>query len=56
MLKELARIAFFDRRKLYREDGSLKSMHELDDDAAAGLSGMHMVETKGHPKIATRLA
>lgn len=45
VLQELARIAFFDLRKLYREDGSLKAMHELDDDAAAVLSGVDVVET-----------
>lgn len=40
VLQELARIAFFDIRKLYREDGTLKAMNELDDDAAAVLSGV----------------
>lgn len=40
VLQELARIAFFDIRKLYREDGSLKAINELDDDAAAVLSGV----------------
>lgn len=44
VLQELARIAFFDLRKLYREDGSLKAMHELDDDAAAVLAGVDVVE------------
>lgn len=47
VLKELARIAFFDLRKLYREDGSLKAMHELDDEAAAVLAAVDVVETKG---------
>jgi len=40
VLQELARIAFFDIRKLYHEDGSMKLPHELDDDAAAVLSGV----------------
>jgi len=40
VLQELARIAFFDIRKLYNEDGSMKLPHELDDDAAAVLSGV----------------
>lgn len=44
VLQELGRIAFFDMRKLYREDGSLKAMHELDDDAAAVLAGVDVVE------------
>ncbi|SEF31373.1 terminase small subunit [Variovorax sp. NFACC27] len=51
VLKELARIAFFDLRKLYREDGSLKDMHELDDDAAAVLAGVDVVETKGNAEV-----
>ena len=45
VLQELARIAFFDIRSLYREDGTLKNPAELDDDAAAVLSGMDVVET-----------
>ncbi len=45
VLQELARIAFFDLRRLYREDGSLKAPHELDDDAAAVLAGIDVVES-----------
>lgn len=44
VLQELARIAFFDLRRLYREDGSLKAMHELDDDAAAVLASVEVLE------------
>lgn len=44
VLQELARIAFFDIRRLYREDGSMKAPHELDDDAAAVLSGVEVLE------------
>lgn len=44
VLRELARIAFFDLRKLYRADGSLKAMHELDDEAAAVLAAVDVVE------------
>lgn len=51
VLQELARIAFFDLRKLYREDGSLKAMHELDDDAAAVLAGVDVVEMAGGVKM-----
>ena len=47
VLQELARIAFFDLRKLYRADGSLKAMHELDDEAAAVLAGVDVVEMAG---------
>ena len=47
VLQELARIAFFDLRKLYRDDGSMKAMHELDDEAAAVLSSVDVVEMQG---------
>jgi phage terminase small subunit len=60
VLKELARIAFFDIRKLYREDGSLKSPTELDDDTAAALVGIDIQETvtaqEDGPIITTRKA
>lgn len=51
VLKELARLAFFDIRKLYRDDGSLKPPHELDDEAAAVLAGIDVVEMAGGAKI-----
>lgn len=51
VLQELARIAFFDLRTLYRADGSLKAMSELDDDAAAVLAGVDVVETKGNAEM-----
>lgn len=47
VLLELSRIAFFDVRKLYRDDGSLKPPHELDDEAAAVLAGIDVVEMRG---------
>lgn len=40
VLREIARLAFFDIRKLYREDGSLKLPSEWDDDTAAAIAGM----------------
>lgn len=47
VLQELARIAFFDIRRLYREDGSMKAPNELDDEAAAVLSGIEVLEEFG---------
>ena len=44
VIRELARIAFSDVRKLYREDGSMKSPSELDDDTAATLAGIETLE------------
>lgn len=44
VLQELARIAFFDPRKLLREDGTPKPLHELDDDCAAAVAGLDILE------------
>lgn len=59
VLQELARIAFFDIRKLYREDGTLKTPTELDDDAAAVLAGIDVIEMaseEGAAPMATKKA
>lgn len=44
VLKELARVAFFDPRKLFNADGSPKAISELDDDTAAALAGVEVLE------------
>ena len=41
---ELARIAFFDIRKIYDEDGELMEINELDNDTARALSGADVME------------
>lgn len=46
VLEEYAKIAFSDIRKFYTVDGSLKSIHELDDDAAGALAGVEVYEEK----------
>lgn len=43
VLKEYARIAFFDPRKFFKPDGSLKKITELDDDSSACISGMDII-------------
>ena len=40
ILEELSKIAFFDIRKLYNEDGSLKPVTELDDETARVVAGL----------------
>lgn len=45
VLQELGRIGFSDLRCYFHDDGSLKPIHELDDDAAAALSGVKVVTT-----------
>lgn len=44
VLRELARVAFSDARRLYNDDGSLKTPNELDDDTAAALAGIDTFE------------
>lgn len=43
-LTEIARVAFSDLRKLYNEDGSLKLPSEWDDDEAAAIAGVEVLE------------
>lgn len=50
VIREIKRVAFFDKRKLYREDGTLKSIHELDDDTAAGIASIEVVFNGGVKK------
>lgn len=44
VLQELARIAFFDPRRLLNDDGSPRPITELDDDTAAVLAGLDILE------------
>lgn len=44
VLREYARLAFFDPRKLFNGDGSPKPIGELDDDTAAALAGLDIME------------
>lgn len=43
-LREIARIGFFDPRRMFTEDGRPKAIHELDDDTAAVIAGLDVVE------------
>lgn len=44
VLKEYARLGFFDPRNLFNPDGSPKEIQELDDDTAAVLAGLDVME------------
>lgn len=44
ILRELARIAFSDPRRLFDKDGNIKPPHELDDEAAAMVAGIEVIE------------
>lgn len=45
-MKEIGRLAFVDIRKFYSVDGSLKSIHDLDEESAAALAGVETYEEK----------
>lgn len=45
VVRELARVAFSDARKLYRPDGTLKAPSEWDDETAAAVSGVETDES-----------
>lgn len=47
VMKEYARLAFYDARKFWGDDGQLKKVVDLDDDTAAALQGMEIEEKKG---------
>lgn len=44
VIRELARVAFFDPRKLYHDDGKPVGLDSLDDDTAAALASVDMFE------------
>ena len=44
VLLEYARLAFFDPRKLFMENGKPKDINQLDDDTAAALVGLDVLE------------
>ncbi len=48
VLKELARLAFSDIRKAFKEDGTLKLPQDLDDDTAAAMAGIDTITSSAH--------
>ena len=46
ILAELARVAFLDIRKLLNDDGSMKLIGEIDDDARAAIAGLELSEIR----------
>lgn len=40
VLLEYKRLALFDIRKLYNEDGSMKAIHDIDEDTASALTSI----------------
>lgn len=50
VLQEYSKIAFFDIRKIYTDDGSLKAVSDIDDDSAAAIAGIEVYEEKINSK------
>jgi len=48
VLKELARVAFFDPRRLFDRDGNLIPLCDLPKDIAAAIVGLHTSEAPGN--------
>lgn len=44
VIKELAKIAFLDIRKLYTENGQLKNITDIDSDTAGAISSLETLE------------
>jgi phage terminase small subunit len=40
ILREVARLAFFDPRQLFDEKGDIRAIHEMDDDTAAAIASV----------------
>jgi phage terminase small subunit len=45
VIREISAVAFSDVRKLFKEDGSLKSIHQLDDATAAAIASIEVDQT-----------
>ena len=56
VLRELAKIAFFDPRRLFDADGQPLPVAELDDDAAAVVAGLEVSVTHSDDGSMTRVA
>ncbi len=52
----LSQAVFFDFRKLFNRDGSIKDIHELDDDSAMAIQGVEMETVVGRKgELITRI-
>lgn len=46
IIMELARLGFFDPRRMFAPDGTLLELTDLDDDTAAAIAGLEVLEIK----------
>lgn len=44
VLQDIARLAYYDPRKFFNDDGTAKQITELDDDTAQALCGFELIE------------
>jgi phage terminase small subunit len=44
VLEEISKLAFLDPRKMFESDGSMKRIHEIDDDTAMAIAGFEVIE------------
>ena len=51
IIQELAKIALFNIKDIYDENGTLKKVTELDDDTAKAISGVKILQKAGAMKI-----
>lgn len=56
ILQETAAVAYADPRKLFREDGSLKAVNELDDQTAAAVASVEYEDLKDGGETIGRVA
>lgn len=56
ILREYSRIAFSSPKALFKEDGTLKAMHELDDDTAASVQSINFEEISADGRTIGRIA
>jgi phage terminase small subunit len=55
LLREASALAFSDIRKLFNPDGSLKSIHELDDRTAAAISSIEVGQVMSEGSVTGRI-
>ena len=55
VLLEVARLSFFDPRKLFYPDGNPRPISELDDDTAAAIAGLDVSTTRTEDGEATQV-
>jgi len=56
VLREYARLAFFDARQVLYPDGSPKPLHELDEDTAAAIAGVEISTLAGRARDGSEAA